>query len=51
MLAAIAIITPIWEELFFRGVICGCVRTRLGTVGTVMISAIVFALWGSPALY
>lgn len=51
MFAAIAIITPFWEELFFRGVIYGYVRTRLGTVGAVTISAIVFALChGVPIL-
>ena len=51
MFAAIAIITPFWEELFFRGVIHGYVRTRLGAVIAVTISAVVFALChGVPIL-
>lgn len=43
MFAAIAIITPLWEELFFRGVIYGFVRDHLGLTGAVTVSAVVFA--------
>lgn len=51
MFAAIAIITPVWEELFFRGVIYGYVRGRLGAVSAVTISAVIFALChGVPIL-
>lgn len=51
MFAAIAIITPLWEELFFRGVIYGFVRHRLGAVAAVIISAVTFALChGVPIL-
>ncbi|MDN5834099.1 MAG: CPBP family intramembrane metalloprotease [Brevibacterium sp.] len=51
MFAAVAIITPLWEELFFRGVIYGYVRDRLGLKGAIPISAVVFALChGVPIL-
>lgn len=51
MFAAVAIITPFWEELFFRGVIYGYVRDRLGLKGAIPISAVVFALChGVPIL-
>lgn len=51
MFSAVAVITPLWEELFFRGVIFGYVRERLGVTGAVAISAIVFALChGVPVL-
>lgn len=51
MFAAVAIITPVWEELFFRGIVYGFVRDRLGAVGAVGISAVVFALChGVPIL-
>lgn len=51
LFAAAAIITPLWEELFFRGVIYGYVRDRLGTTWAVVISAVVFALChGVPIL-
>lgn len=49
--AAVAIITPFWEELFFRGLIYGYVRDRLGTTWAVAISAVIFALChGVPVL-
>lgn len=51
MFLAVAIITPFWEELFFRGVIYGYVRNRLGAAGGVTLSAVVFALChGVPIL-
>ncbi|GAA1860358.1 CPBP family intramembrane glutamic endopeptidase [Brevibacterium marinum] len=51
MFAAIAIVTPLWEELFFRGVIYGYIRDRLGAVGAVTVSAAIFALChGVPIL-
>lgn len=51
MFSAVAIITPFWEELFFRGVIYGYVRDRLGATGAITISAVVFALChGVPIL-
>lgn len=51
MFSAVAVITPLWEELFFRGVVFGHVRDRLGVTGAVAISAIVFALChGVPVL-
>lgn len=43
MFLAVAIITPFWAELFFRGVIFGYVRNRLGAAGAVTLSAVVFA--------
>lgn len=51
MFAAVAIVTPLWEELFFRGVIYGYVRGRLGPAWAVVISAVIFALChGVPIL-
>ncbi|WP_231443708.1 CPBP family intramembrane glutamic endopeptidase [Brevibacterium zhoupengii] len=51
MFAAVAVITPFWEELFFRGLIFGFVRDRLGTTWAVVISAVIFALChGVPIL-
>lgn len=51
MFAAVAVITPSWEELFFRGLIFGYVRGRLGTTCAVVISAVIFALChGVPIL-
>ncbi|MDN5588383.1 MAG: CPBP family intramembrane metalloprotease [Brevibacterium sp.] len=51
MFAAVAIITPVWEELFFRGVIYGYVRGRLGAAWAVAVSAVLFALChGVPIL-
>lgn len=48
---SVAVITPIWEELFFRGVIHGAARQRLGKVGATLVSATVFALvHGVPIL-
>lgn len=47
----VAVLTPIWEELFFRGVIYGAARGRLGRVGATLVSATVFALvHGVPIL-
>lgn len=51
MFAAVGIITPLWEELFFRGVIYGFVCDHLGLKGAVPISTVVFALChGVPIL-
>lgn len=39
-----AILTPLWEEIFFRGFILGALRRRGGAVVAVIGSAAVFAL-------
>lgn len=38
-----AVVTPLWEEIFFRGILFGAVRARWGTAWAVLISAVVFA--------
>lgn len=42
--ASVALVTPVWEELFFRGVIWRFVAERLGALSTVGITAVAFAL-------
>lgn len=44
LIIGVAVITPIWEELFFRGVIHGAARQRLGRIGATLCSATIFAL-------
>lgn len=39
----IAVLTPLWEETVFRGMIFGTVRARWGTVAAVLLSAAIFA--------
>lgn len=41
---AIALVTPLWEELFFRGFLFGSVRARWGTSLAMAISAVLFAV-------
>lgn len=41
---AIALVTPLWEELFFRGFLFGSVRARWGTGLAIAISAVLFAV-------
>ena len=43
MLLLVGIVAPIVEEVFFRGVVYGWLRSRLPLVGAVVISAAVFA--------
>jgi membrane protease YdiL (CAAX protease family) len=47
----IAILTPLWEETVFRGMIFGTVYARWGTVAAVLVSAAIFAVvHGIPIL-
>jgi len=47
----IAILTPLWEETVFRGMIFGTVQARWGTVVAVLVSAVIFAVGhGIPIL-
>lgn len=39
----IAVLTPLWEEVLFRGMILGAVQVRWGTVMAVLVSAVAFA--------
>lgn len=46
-----AVLTPLWEEIFFRGILFGAVRSRWGITWAVLISAVVFAaVHGVPTL-
>lgn len=48
---AVGILTPIWEEIIFRGVIYGGLRQKFGIVVSVLLSAAIFALaHGVPIL-
>jgi len=48
---AIAVLTPVWEEIFFRGLLLGSVRSRWGVVLAVVVSTVVFAaVHGVPVL-
>lgn len=40
---AVVVLTPLWEELLFRGMIQGSVRARFGRLAGMAISALVFA--------
>ena len=42
---AVAIVTPITEELFFRGFVLTGLVPRLGTVGAIVCSALIFSLF------
>ncbi len=47
----IAILTPIWEEAAFRGIIYGGLKRRLGLIAAALISATLFAVaHGVPIL-
>lgn len=51
LLLSIAVLTPLWEEVLFRGMIQGSARARLGRFAGVAISALAFAAaHGAPAL-
>ncbi|WGW11419.1 CPBP family intramembrane metalloprotease [Saxibacter everestensis] len=39
----VAILTPLWEEAIFRGIVHGGLRRRLGRLGASFISAAIFA--------
>lgn len=39
-----AVLTPIWEELFFRGFLFGSVQARWGTGLAIAVSAVIFAI-------
>ncbi|MET1036256.1 MAG: CPBP family intramembrane glutamic endopeptidase [Arthrobacter sp.] len=43
LFVAVAGLTPLWEEMLFRGMIQGSVRARFGRVAGVAISALAFA--------
>lgn len=40
---ATAVLTPLWEEALFRGLVLGAARRRWGTAWAVVVSALVFA--------
>lgn len=40
---ATAVLTPLWEEALFRGLVLGAARGRWGTAWAVVVSALVFA--------
>jgi len=44
-LLALALVPAVAEELLFRGVVYGAVRPRLGTVGAVVATAILFGVY------
>lgn len=47
----VALLTPLWEELFFRALVLGAARRRYGAGIAVMLSAILFAaVHGVPIL-
>jgi membrane protease YdiL (CAAX protease family) len=47
----VAVLTPIWEEIVFRGVIYGGLKPRLGLLAAALISASAFAIaHGVPIL-
>ena len=51
MFLGAAVLTPLWEEIFFRGILFGAVRARWGTGWAVVAAAIVFAIaHGVPIL-
>lgn len=46
-----AVLTPLWEEVFFRGILFGWVQERWRTVWAVVVSALIFAaVHGVPIL-
>lgn len=46
-----AVLTPLWEEIFFRGMLFGSVQARWSTGGALVVSALVFAaVHGVPIL-
>lgn len=51
MILGAAVIAPVMEELFFRGVVLPVVSARLGTVAGVSISAVAFGLMHVQATY
>lgn len=47
----VAVLTPLWEELFFRGIVLGAAHRRFGRSIAVMLSAAFFAaVHGVPIL-
>ncbi len=44
LLVGVGLLVPVAEELYFRGLLQGWLRQRLGLWGTVLVSAIVFGL-------
>lgn len=56
ILISIAIVTPITEEIVFRGFLHATLRRSMGPLGAILLSSIVFALlhaylFGLPALF
>lgn len=43
-----AIISPIYEEIFYRGFIYRWLRTRIGFIGAILLSAIIFTIIHIP---
>ncbi|WP_218221716.1 type II CAAX endopeptidase family protein [Nesterenkonia sp. Act20] len=41
---AIAVLTPLWEEMFFRGILFGSIRGRWGVVLAVVITTALFSV-------
>ncbi len=51
LIFATAIITPLWEELFFRGFLWSYLRGKLSIIWAVLLTAVIFALChGIPVL-
>lgn len=48
--AGVALVAPVWEELFFRGILYRGLRARRGVVIAVLLSALIFALAHAVAL-
>jgi uncharacterized protein len=48
VVAVIALVAPLSEELFFRGMLFGGLRTRLSTVTAALVSGIVFGALHAP---
>ncbi|MFS0781825.1 CPBP family intramembrane glutamic endopeptidase [Bacillus sp. 1P06AnD] len=45
-----AIISPIYEEIFYRGFLYRWLRTRIGFIGAILVSSIIFTIVHFPAL-
>lgn len=45
-----AIVAPVWEELFFRGIVYRGLRARSGVIPAVLVSSLIFAFVHSVAL-
>lgn len=44
LVVLVAVVTPVWEEVLFRGALLAGFRSRFGPVLSVVLTAVVFAL-------